>query len=234
MATVKYTIISGVAPFIAELRPSSIPINTHTSIGMYEFIDVPNGSYELRIVDSNGCEFIREITVDPFVTTTTTTIQNNDSIILGNSQDENLIFNVNSTNRDNHYSGYPDENVVNLYLWLKTTDGAPLTERKALNYSINGNVGNTFSFVELSDQIHSEVIETTTGFARSINGQLILKEGFIETFFQYVYRKNPTDSNYEINLGSNINWLNTDIPLVDGSNQYGITYVDNDNIIMKF
>lgn len=234
MATVKYTIVSGVAPFIAELTPSLVPVNTHTSVGTYEFVDVPNGSYELKIVDSNGCEYIQEITVNPFVTTTTTTTQSNDSIIVGNSQDETLIFNIDATNRNSHYSGYPDENVVDLYLWLKTTDGAPLTTIKALNYSIRGNVGNTFSFLELSDQIHSEVIENATGFAQLINGQLILKEGFIETFFKYTYRKNSTDPDYEINLSSLVNWLNTDIPLVDGTNQYGVTYVDNDNIIMKF
>jgi len=54
MAIITYNIISGVAPFIAELNPSLVPVNTHVSTGTYQFSDVPNGGYTLIIKDSNN------------------------------------------------------------------------------------------------------------------------------------------------------------------------------------
>jgi len=263
MSTIKYTIVSGVAPFTAELTPSLIPVNVHDAIGAYEFDDVPNGFYTLIITDSNGCSFQQELTVDPLVTTTTTTQTPTSSIVIGNTQDENLIFNVNGTNINNHYCGYPNQNISTLYLWLKTLDNAPLTSQKVVNYSINSiNVCGccsctcccscsccscgccssccscnitTFKFNSLSDEIHTNIVENVVGPSPSIGGQLILKPGFIETYFQYTYDKNPSMSDFQINLNSNEDWLDTNVPLTTcGINQYGITYIDRNNSIMNF
>jgi len=234
MGTVRYTIVSGAAPFVAEITPSLVPDNLHVAVGTYEFNDVPNGGYALIITDSNGCVFEQEITVDPFVTTTTTTAPPGNSIVVGNTQDESLIFNINGTNRDSHYEGYPNPTTMTLYLWLKTLNGAPLTAQRVLNYSFVATSASTFTFNTLSDQVHAEVIPSTYGPATAINGQLILKAGFIETFFQYSYVKNPAIPNYQIDLNSTGDWLYTGIPLTGGTNIYGVTYIDRDNVIMKF
>ncbi len=234
MATVKYTIVSGDAPFVAQLYPSQIPVNNHAAIGTFQFDNVSNGGYTLIITDSNGCSFQQEVIVDPNVSTTTTTGIPGSSIVVGQTNDENLIFNVDGTNRDSHYEGYPNPNTSTVYLWLKTSDGAPLTVQKVLNYTLAAESTSTFLFNGLSDEIHAEVLQTLTGPATTITGQLILKAGFIETFFQYTYVKNPTIPNYQIDLNSNINFLYTDIPLTDGLNIYGVTYIDGDNVIMKF
>lgn len=234
MATINYNIQSGIPPFTAELTPSLIPENIHLSVGTYQFIDVPDGEYALVIKDSNGCVFEQELIVDPFVTTTTTTIPQNDSIIVGQSQDPLLIFNANATNRNDKYVGYPDANIIVLYLWLKTYNGAPIDNDKVINYVINGNIGNTFSFSSVSDEIHVEVSEIVTGPAESITGQIILKAGFIETFFQYIYVKNPLNPTLRVELSSMVDWLYSDISIVDDNNQYGVTYIDSDNIVMNF
>ena len=191
MGTVEYTIVSGAAPFTAELIPSLIPINNHNVVGTYSFIDVPDGGYALIITDSNGCTFQQEITVDPLIATTTTTIIEENSIVVGNTQDESLIFSIQGTNRDSHYDGYPNPNTLILYLWFKTLNGAPLTEQKIINYSFTSVNESTFLFNELSDQMHAEVIQIIPGIASAISGQIILKVGFIETYFKYVYVKNP-------------------------------------------
>jgi len=234
MATVKYNIVSGIGPFIAELTPSLIPENIHITAGTYEFQNVPDGGYTIIVSDSNGCVFEQEITVDPFVTTTTTTLAPGDSIIIGNSQDETLIFNVNGTNRDSHYDGYPNPNTSILYLWLKTFNGAPITTGKVLNYTITAESGSTFSFNALSDEIHTNIVQNTIGPATSISGQLYLKSGFIETYFQYTYTKNPSNPNFQIDLDSAANWIYTSIPLTGGTNIYGVSYIDRDNVIMNF
>jgi hypothetical protein len=234
MATITYTIISGLAPFTAELSPSLIPINIHTEIGTYEFTFVPNGNYSLIITDSNNCKYTQQLTVDPFITTTTTTQIPEDSIIVGQTNDEYLIFDIDTTNRNDHYLGYPDENTSTLFLWFKTFDGNPLTTSKLINYSIIATSGSTFKYGDISDQTHVIVSENAIGFASTISGQIVLKEGFIESMFQYTYIKNPIIPDYQIELSSSISWLDPNIQLTDGTNQYGVTYVDNDNIIMKF
>lgn len=234
MAVINYTIQSGAAPFTAELTPSLIPVNIHNETGTFQFNDVPDGNYTLIIKDSNECVFEQELNVDPLVTTTTTTIPSGDLIVVGQAQDDLLIFNPDATNRDQKYVGFPDENIVMLYLWLKTLNGAPLTEQKSISYNISGGVDNTFSFVGLSDEMNAEVIESVEGAAESISGQIILKEGFIETFFEYIYVKNPSNPTLRVELNSTINWLYEDIPLVDNNNQYGVTYIDGDNVVMNF
>ena len=233
MATVRYTIVNGATPFTAELTPSFIPVNIHLHTGTFLFGNVPDGSYTLRITDSNGCVFEQEINVDPFVTTTTTTQAPGNSIVVGQAQDESLIFNVQGTNRDSHYDGYPNPNTSTLYLWLKTLNGAPLTTQRVVNYSIVAASASTFQFNTLSDQFHAEVIGAV-GPSEAISGQLLLKIGFIETFFQYTYVKNPLNPDYQIDLNSTGDWLYTGIPLTGGTNIYGVTYIDRDNAIMKF
>jgi hypothetical protein len=233
MATVRYTIVSGAAPFTAELTPSLVPENIHATTGTYQFNNVPNGGYNLVITDSNGCVYQQELNIDPLVTTTTTTVAPGNSIVVGQAQDESLIFSVQGTNRDSHYDGYPNPNTSVLYLWLKTLNGAPLTTQRVVNYSIVAASASTFAFNTLSDQFHAEVIGAV-GPSEAISGQLLLKVGFIETFFQYTYVKNPGNPNYQIDLNSTGDWLYTGVPLTGGTNTYGITYIDRDNVIMKF
>jgi hypothetical protein len=230
MAVVKYTIVSGAAPFTAVLTPSSISANTHTTIGTFQFNDVPNGNYALMVTDSNGCIFQQEITLDPLVSTTTTTVAPGNSIVIGQTNDPSLIFNINGTNRTSHY----DASTTTLYMWLKTLDGKPLTQQKVINYSFTTTDGSTFLFNTLSDQRHAEVIQIVPGPLTVINGQIILKIGFIETFFQYTYIENIITPSYQIELNSTGDWLYIGVPLVDSINIYGITYIDRDNVIMNF
>ena len=234
MGIIRYRIVSGVAPFNVELIPSIIPLITHSTTGIFEIEDIPNGSYTLVIKDSNDCIFEKQLSVDPLVTTTTTTEVPNDSIIIGQTSDETLIFNQNATNRDVHYSGYPNENIVNLYLWFKTTNGAPTINDVLINYSITANSGSTFTYNGISDEIHTIVLQNVVGPLTTISGQILLKSGFIETFFNYTYNKDSVEPSFEINLNSNVDWLNTTTPLTSGINVYGVTYLSGDNAILNF
>jgi len=234
MGNIQYTIISGATPITVELTPSSISPNIHNVLGTYNFIDVPNGTYNFIVTDSNNCIYEQELTVNPFITTTTTTLPQGDWMYVGQTDDINLIFVDNSTNRDDHYNGYPDPNTIDLYLWFKTLNGEPLITQKIINYSIIGNSGTTFTFIELSDQVHTELAENISGPSPIITGNIIFKQGFIETFFKYSYIKNTINPDYTIDLNAPQNWLLLDIPITGGTNQYGVTYVDNDNIILKF
>lgn len=236
MATISYRITSKneqyAAPFVAELIPSSIPVNIHNTTGTYQFINVPNGVFTLTITDSNGCVFSQDLNIDPNVTTTTTTQAPKNSIIIGNTQDQTLIFNVNGTNRNTHYTGFPNVNVSTLFLWLKTLDGTPLTVQKVINYSIASVNSNVFQFNALSDEIHTNIVPSIS--TPSLDGQLILKIGFIETYFMYTYIKNPVLPNFQINLNTTTDLFYTNIPLTGGTNQYGVTHIDRQNIIMNF
>ncbi len=237
MATVYYNIASGLPNFVVELTPSLIPNNTHTTIGTFQFSDVPNGDYLLRITDANNCVFEQEITVNPFVTTTTTTISPTTNIIVvGNTNDEVLIFNENGTNRPDHYIGFPLEEESRLFLWFKTYDGSPLNEIKILNYSIEGpiNTANTIELVENGDEIFSEVHQVVGGPNLTINGQLILKDGFIETYIKYKVKNNSNNPSFKIVLNSPTGDFNLSIPLISGVNVYGTTYVNANNVILDF
>jgi len=231
-ATISYTIVSGAAPFIAELMPSNISANIHNTAGTYYFINVPNGVFTLTITDSNGCVFSQDLTIDPSVTTTTTTQAPRSSIIIGNTDDQTLIFNPNGTNRNTHYTGFPNPNSVTLFLWLKTLDGTPLNIQKVINYSIAAVNGNVFQFNSLSDEIHANIVPSIT--VPSLGGQLILNVGFIETYFMYTYIKNPASPNFQINLNTTSDLFYTNISLTGGTNQYGVTHIDRQNIIMQF
>jgi len=226
MGTIEYTIVNGVAPFNVELSPLSS--TTHTTTGTFQFVNIPNGDYTLIVTDSNDCVFEQNLTVNPNApTTTTTTMPSDDSIILGNTDAATLIFNVNSTNKSGQFGD------GEVYLWLKTTNGEPLTTNKVVTYSFSGN-NTTIAFNNLSDEIHAEVIENIGGPSQSINGQLLLKVGFIETFFKYTIINGVGSNGFRINLDSVTSWLNTSIPLVDGTNIYGVRYIDNNNAIMIF
>jgi len=204
MATVTYNIASGQAPFTAQLLPSTTLINEHATTGTFTFEDVPNGVYTLRITDANLCVYEKEMTVDPFVTTTTTTILPDDSIVVGNAQDTLLIFNPDTSNRNSEYTGYPDPNIVTLYLWLKTFDGKPLTSEIGFSYNfeaLSAIYGANFNFLSLSDEIHTEINESASGPATTISGTLSLKAGFIETYFEYRYLKS-LDPGFTIDITS--------------------------------
>jgi len=238
MATVEYTIISGEAPFTAELTPSLVPVNIHTIPGTYNFINVPDGGYTLSITDSNGCIYQKELNINQFVSTTTTTIIPGSSIVVGNVQDESLIFNIKGTNNFNHYGENSIDTVFTLYLWLKTLDGLPLTTQKTINYKIIATTGltsgSTFVFNSLSDWIHTNVVEITSGPSKAINGQIVLNVGFIETYFMYTYNKYLTVPDFKITLDSPLDWLYTNIPLIEGLLKYGVTYIDTKNIILNY
>ena len=179
MAIVQYTISNGIPNFVVQLSPSEvIPNNIHTSLGTYQFNDVPDGDYELIVTD---CVYRQNITVNPVVSTTTTTTTPDNSIIAGNTDDLMLIFNENGTNRIDHYVGYPSTNKVVLYLWLKTRNGAPLGVNKTVNYSITGvyNSGNMINFIDYSNKDNVFVTEDNSGDDSIISGQIVLEPGFI-------------------------------------------------------
>lgn len=76
MATIYYEILSGQAPFTAELREntppySTIATSTGIGIGEYYFTDVPDGDYIVVITDALGC--VDYFTAEIFCPTTTTT-----------------------------------------------------------------------------------------------------------------------------------------------------------------
>lgn len=233
MAIVSYNIVSGVLPVVAQLSGSTVPDQIINTYGVHVFTDVAWGIYTLILTDANGCRFEKVITVNPAVTTTTTTIIPGTSIVIGNTQDPITIFNPAATNRTSGYDGYPDPDVVSLYLWFKTLDGTPLASDKTLTYTIQGRTSiyaSTFEFVELSDQIHAEVFETSFGPISPLQGSIVLKAGFIETFFNYIYYKN-IDSLFTIDIGSVTNDIYTNLSLT--SNQ-GIQELSSDRILMQY
>ncbi len=235
MATISYKITSGEAPFTAELTPSIIPIAIHDVVGTYEFNDVPNGNYTLIIVDSNGCVFMSEIVVDPLaIPPVIIDTPTGDAMIIGQTQDETQIFENNTTNRDDSYIGYPDSNIVTLYLWFKTSNGEPITSNKIINYRFDASGTTSFIYDSLSDEIHTQVIETISGPSNVMSGQITFSVGFIETFFKYTYIKDVLAPNYKLELYSSGNWLYPNIETTNTINQYGVEYIDNDNAIMKF
>ena len=238
MNSLTFTIATGAPPFEAELLGSGIPPAVYPAVGTYTILNVNNGVYTLQITDSNGCIFEQEITVDPNVTTTTTTVQPGNSIVIGNVQDPILIFNPTATNRSSAYIGYPDPAVVTLYLWFKTLDGQPLTSDTPFTYEIAGrNIigGSIFSYNDVSDQIHMEVLEATSGPITTLTGDILLKTGFIESFFEYTYFKGAVDQLMQIDVTAPNNNIYTGIntKFTDGK-AYGITTLNTGRIIMQF
>jgi hypothetical protein len=231
---INYSIVSGQQPFVVEIVPSTIPPVIHNVIGDYSIDVMDDGTYNLIITDSNDCQYNQEVIINPYITTTTTTISEDDYIVVGNTNDENLIFNTNSTNRNTRYVGYPNNNIVTLYLWFKTYGNKPLTQDKIITYNIYSNSGSTFIFNELSDQINSGVIQNIVGPSESITGNLILRSGFIETFFKYTYNKNEITPEFNVDLSINDNKLYRLLELTGSTKQYGITYIDNATINLKF
>jgi hypothetical protein len=238
MGDINFYIGSGAAPFVAELLGSDKPDQTLTTIGAYQFVDVENGVYTLRITDGNGCVDENEVIVDPFVTTTTTTVIPGSSIVVGHTQDPVTIFNPDATNRNSEYEGFPDPDVVVLYLWFKTLDGTPLNALKQFDYtfSVTGISGTSqFTFTSVSDEIHCEVQESATGPTEPLTGTIILKENFIESYFEYVYYRGSTDKRYKIELVSAQEIFD---PLMvtrdDDSKLYGIGDVDRNQVKLYY
>lgn len=235
---ISFDIVNGVPPFEAVLSGSTIPSQTYNNVGTYSFNNVPNGVYTLVIIDGNGCVFKKELIVNPSVTTTTTTIQPNNSIVIGNAQDQLLIFDPNATNRDTPYIGYPDPNIVDLYLWFKTLDGKPLIDIKTFSYEIrseNVTDNSLFEFIDVSDEIHYEVTETLNGPSPTIRGNIILKPGFIESYFHFIYHKGIASQLFDIEVVGSVNDIYTGIntKLDDGKN-YGIITLQSDRIVIEY
>lgn len=235
---VNFNIVSGTIPFEVELIGSTIPIQTFNSLGVHSINNVPNGVYTLKITDGNGCEFEREIIVDPFVTTTTTTIIPGNFIVVGQAQDPLIIFNPAGTNKNGNYVGYPDPDIVPLYLWFKTFDGKPLVNSIVLNYNIGitgGTADSQFEFNSLSDEVHAEVQESVTGPANTILGSIILKPGFIETFFEYTYYRGSVNMRYQIEIISTAEKLYPNSETKnDAGTTYGISSIDVGSVILDY
>jgi hypothetical protein len=236
MSNIRYNIVNGIAPFNVELVGSTLLPQIIINIGVHYLYNVPNGSYVLKITDSDGCVFEKNIVVDPTITTTTTTVLGS-SIIVGNTISEVTVFYSNSTNRDFKYNGYPDSNIVDLYLWFKTADGKALNENIAFNYLITNKtltLDSEFKFDFISDQIHMNVFEDTIGRSSTISGQIVLLPGFIESLFKYTFYK-ITDEGFKIELISTSNIFNTEIPTrFDDNVNYGIETLSSDEILLIF
>lgn len=238
MNSVQFNIVSGAAPFQAELIGSDLPILEIASTGIHQFDDVPNGAYTLKITDANGCEFEQDIIVDPFVTTTTTTQLPDDVILIGNTQDTLTIFNSAATNRNTRYEGFPDPDVVELYLWFKTTDGQPLTSNKTMSYVIeaSGSTGDSeFEFIEINDEVHVEVQEGSVGPSSPISGDLLFKPGFIEAYFKYEYLRGSVDKDFTITITSATSDINNTVETLDEAGTlFGIEDVSRTQIILVY
>lgn len=235
MGNIRFNIESGAKPFIVKLLGSDkddLIINEYGETIIY---DVSNGIYELNITDSNGCIFNKEMIVNPNITTTTTTKIDGKSLIIGHAQDELVIFNEGGTNRNSEYNGYPDGDVVELYLWFKTFDGEPLDEQKLLNLEINGEDDSSFNYVVVSDQIHVDTLNILNSVENQITGQVILKEGFIESYFKYILYKGNNNPRYSIRLYSSLPNIYTDINTrIDDGKTYGIENITNNEILLKY
>ena len=235
MPNINFNIVSGTAPFEVELIGSSIPALSFNSTGQQSITDVPNGVYALRITDANGCLYEKEMIVDPNVTTTTTTTIPGNSIVVGHAQDPLLIFNPDGTNRNGDFSGYPDPDIVTLYLWFKTFNGKPLAGDRVLTYNIDANDGSEFEFNKLSDQIHTEVIEDASGPADPISGSIILRAGFIESFFEYTYYRGNVNKRFQIDIQSPLGELYPNSETNgDAGTTYGITSINTGQIILDY
>ena len=234
MNSVTFTIVNGDAPFTAELVGSGIAPEVYSSTGTYTIENVYNGVYKLVVTDSNGCLFEQDVTVDPSVTTTTTTKPPEVTITIGNAQDPMLIFNEVATNRNSSYGG----EVMSLYLWFKTKDGKALTSAIEYDYAINAEtiIGTSqFTYVDVSDQIHMEVFEGVTGPLDSIYGSIVLKAGFYEGYFEYVYEKGSVSERFGIDISAPADTITIDIPTKsDAGTTYGVDLVEYDRMLMDF
>ena len=237
MAIVSFNIVSGVLQVVAKLSGSTQPDQIINSYGVHVFTSVEWGIYTLILTDANGCVIEREITVNPSVTTTTTTIAPGSSIIIGNTQDPITIFNPDATNKNGGYYGYPDADIVNLYVWFKTLDGTPLPSDKTFTYTIQGRTSpysSTFEFIDLSDQIHAEVLETSFGPISPLQGSIVLKAGFIETYFNYIYYKN-LDTLMAVDINTLNNDIYTGIPTrSDAGTTGGIDVLNDSRILIQY
>ncbi|MFW6219443.1 MAG: hypothetical protein ACOC33_01115 [bacterium] len=237
----KFNIQSGSPPFNVDVVGSDISTQIYDSTGEKTISDIPNGIYTLKIIDSNGCVFEEQILVDPSITTTTTTSIPSGAIMVGNINEELLIFNSDATNINTLFTGYPDPDVITSYLWFKTYDGSPLNNQTTLQYTIssgNGGTNSEFEFISLSDQIHTEVVENIGGPSTTINGNIILKENFIETYFEFTYFKSSTTPDFYIEINSlpGQNTIFTDIKTKDDLNTtYGVyDPISNNEIIITY
>jgi len=237
MPNINFNIIDGIPPFEVELIGSTIPKIIYNNAGAYSIDGIDNGVYILKIIDANECIYEKEIIVDPSVTTTTTTKIPGKSIVIGHTQDPILIFNPNGTNRNSEYNGYPDSDIVTLYLWFKTYNGKPLDNNILLNYEIissDQNINSTFEFNSVTDEIHCEVIENTSGINNVIDGNIILKNGFIESAFKYTYNK-TINKRFEIEIQSSLDNIYPNLQTkLDAETTYGITSINSGGIILNY
>ena len=238
MSSINFTIASGEAPFKCELIGSDKPIETYNEIGSYTIHDVGNDFYTLQITDSNGCVFVKDVLVDPSTTTSSTTSKPNNKIVIGVAQDPTLIFNPDASNRNSEFTGFPDANIVTLYLWLKTVDGKPLDNNMTFSYEIKSpNVvdNSTFEYIDVSDQIHLDVQETTFGPTATLKGDMILKTNFIESFFEFKYNKGSSNQRFTITLGTTNYSINVEIPImIDVGTTYGVHTLEIGTIIFEY
>ncbi|GAH10025.1 unnamed protein product, partial [marine sediment metagenome] len=68
-----------------------------------------------------------------------------------------------------------------------------------------------------------------------LQGSIVLKSGFIETFFNYIYYKSPTLPVFEVRISGTNNNIYTDLStkFADGK-AYGIITINDNNIVMQY
>ena len=238
MATIKYTIVGGTPNYTATLRAVHFYlINTHTVGGTYQFNNVPNDTYLLSVNDANECMYEQTLTVNPLVTTTTTTLLPDDALIVGNAQDQILIFDPSVTNTDNPFVGNPDPNTIPLYLWFQTKNGKPLTTSKQISYTIlSGVIGTEFTYTGVSDDVYATVVQTSAGPTSNLTGKITFGVGFIETYFAYTFKKLFSPANYGISLTAPSNVFDPDIPTINTppTYLYGVNIISPTGVNMIF
>jgi len=55
MAQLIYQINTGTPNFTAHIEPNEAPDQTHSSLGVYTFDDLPVGTYSLLVTDNSLC-----------------------------------------------------------------------------------------------------------------------------------------------------------------------------------
>lgn len=238
MNEISFTIVDGLPPFSVELLGSNIKKNVN-NIGQHTLENVPIGVYTLVITDSNGCVHEEDLIVNPSVTTTTTTVLPGNSIVVGNTQDDITVFNTAATNRNSVFTGYPDADIITLYLWFRTFNGGKFDEIKTIDYDIrviNSTADtSTFEFISLSDEINTEVIQNTVGPTSPLSGNIIFKKNFIETYFEFIYYRGNNNPSFNIELNSSTPVFYTNIETRFVVNKmFGINNINQSNIDLNY
>jgi hypothetical protein len=72
MATIRYNITAGTAPFTVTITPAVHAPQNHSALGNYFFTNIPDNNYTIEVTDSVGCNISFNVSVQCNTTTTTT------------------------------------------------------------------------------------------------------------------------------------------------------------------